>query len=335
MQKAPISVVLLNWNGKNFLEKFLHYIIKYTDPKLADIVVIDNASNDNSLEIIRKFPIVKIVQLDKNYGFATGYNKGLEQLDAKYFLLLNTDVEVTENWLLPMYNLMENNKNIAVCGPKLLNYFDKTLFEYAGAAGGFVDKYAYPFCRGRIFDTIEEDNGQYDSAIKCLWVSGAALMIRSEMFFHVGKFDDFFFAHQEEIDLCWRIKNLGYDIIFEPKSIVYHVGGGTLHKSNPHKTFLNFRNNLFLIWKNYPKTYRKKILFIRFFLDSAASLKMLFSNKPFDFLAIISAYFNFWHNRKKIKAINRRLNPKFHIGILNKSIVFEYYVKKIKKYSKL
>lgn len=335
MQKAPISVVLLNWNGENFLDKFLPSIIKYSDPELADIVVVDNASTDNSIKIIKKYKTVKIVQLDKNYGFTGGYNKGLEHIHSKYFLLLNTDVEVTENWLEPMYDLMEKNPNIAACGPKLLDFYKRNKFEYAGAAGGFLDKCGYPFCRGRIFNTLEEDMGQYDSNIDCIWVSGAAFMIRSDLFFYAGKFDDNFFAHQEEVDLCWRLKNLGYDIVFEPKSVVYHVGGGTLHKSNPRKTFLNFRNNLFIIWKNVPKTTRRKILFVRIFMDGVASIKMLLSFEFFDFLAVYAAYYAFWKKRRNIKGMNRRIALKYQKGIYHKSIVFSYFLKKKKYFTEL
>jgi len=236
------AIVILNWNGKTFLEKFLGTLIKNTNPEIADIVVADNNSSDDSMVFIRNnFPSIRTIILDKNYGFAGGYNRGLKDIEAEYFLLLNSDIEVPENWLDPLIETMENDSSIGVCGPKLLAYNNKTSFEYSGASGGFIDTFAYPFCRGRIFEKCETDSGQYNDIFDCFWISGAALMIRSELFFNAGGFDDKFFAHQEEIDLCWRVQNLGYRVVIQPKSFVYHVGGGTLPKSNPFKTYLNFR----------------------------------------------------------------------------------------------
>lgn len=330
MDTTKTAVVILNWNGKTFLEKFLPTLVNNT-PVKADIWVIDNNSTDDSLLLLKQnFQTVKTIELDKNYGFAGGYNKGLVQINAKYFLLLNSDIEVPENWINPLVEMMENNPDIAVCGPKLLSYEQKNHFEYAGAAGGFIDRFGYPFCKGRIFDTCEEDKGQYNQASDCFWISGAALMIRSEIFNKVGGFDDDFFAHQEEIDLCWRIQNLGYRIVCEPKSFVYHVGGGTLPKSNPFKTYLNFRNNLFLIQKNMPKYKRHRVLFSRFALDHIAAWRMILQGTFKEYFAVVKAYLHFWFNIRKMgkkRKLIKPKSPKYLTGYYPKSIVLDYYVK--------
>lgn len=334
-----IAIAILNWNGLSFFRKFIQTLINHTDKKIAGIWVIDNGSTDDSIEYLKQnFPEINIILLDKNYGFAEGYNRGLKQINSKYYLLLNSDIEVSANWIRPLYDLMESNRNIAVCGPKLLDYKKRGNFEYAGAAGGFIDKYCYPFCRGRIFENVEEDKGQYDSTIECLWICGAALMIRSELYHKVGGFDPDFFAHQEEIDLCWRLQNLGYSIICEPKSMVFHVGGGTLHKSNPHKTFLNFRNNLFLIKKNMPQSKRYKVLFIRFFLDGIAAIRMLFQGIPGEAVSVVKAYWDFWKRSGKMKKKRKSIKPKkikYITGYYRKSIVIQNFVKKIDKFSSL
>ncbi|MBN2776857.1 MAG: glycosyltransferase family 2 protein [Bacteroidales bacterium] len=330
MDTTKTAVVILNWNGKTFLEKFLPTLVKNT-PSEAEIWVIDNNSTDNSLDLLKQnFQTVKTIKLDKNYGFAGGYNKGLEQINAKYFLLLNSDIEVPENWLNPLVEMMDNNPNIAVCGPKLLSYEQKNHFEYAGAAGGFIDRFGYPFCKGRIFDTCEEDKGQYNQASDCFWISGAALMIRSEIFNKVGGFDDDFFAHQEEIDLCWRIQNLGYRVICEPKSFVYHVGGGTLPKSNPFKTYLNFRNNLYLIQKNMPKYKRHRVLLSRFALDHIAAWRMILQGNFKDYFAVVKAYLHFCFNIRKMgkkRKLIKPKSPKYLTGYYPKSIVVDYYLR--------
>lgn len=338
MNKTSIAVVILNWNGKHFLEKFLPTLIKNTD-KIAEIWIVDNNSTDNSLEYLSaNFKTIKTIKLDKNYGFAGGYNRGLAQINSKYYLLLNSDIEVPQNWLQPLYELMENNSNIAVCGPKLLSYEQKTHFEYAGAAGGYIDRFGYPFCKGRIFETCEQDNSQYNEMSDCFWISGAALMIRSEIFKQVGGFDNDFFAHQEEIDLCWRVQNLGYRIVCQPNSYVYHVGGGTLPKSNPFKTYLNFRNNLYLIVKNMPKYNRQKVLITRFALDHIAAYRMILQGNFKEYFAVVKAYLHFWFNCRKISKKRNLLKPKApkHLtGFYSKSIVFDYYLKKKKKFDDL
>ena len=305
------AIVILNWNGEKFLRQFLPSLIENTNSKIARICIIDNASTDNSLQFVAEnFPQIQIVKLDKNYGFAGGYNRGLKEIEAEYFMLLNSDVEVPNNWIEPLVELMDSDKTIGICGPKLIDYNNRSKFEYAGAAGGYIDKYGYPFCRGRLFESLETDNGQHDTREDCLWISGAALFIRSEIFFKVGGFDDDFFAHQEEIDLCWRVQNSGYRVVCEPKSKIFHVGGGALPKSNPFKTFLNFRNNLYLIVKNMPDNECRKVLFVRFFLDIVAAVRMLFQGNSGEFKAVFRAYREFLHNKKKMKQKRTEFNRK-------------------------
>ncbi|MBQ0155545.1 MAG: glycosyltransferase family 2 protein [Bacteroidales bacterium] len=269
------AVVILNYNGEKMLQQFLPSVIKYTPDEIADVIVADNASTDNSMDVLKEqFPSVKTLVLDKNYGFAGGYNRAIEQIDYEYILLLNSDVEATEGYLEPLVEALDKDAKIVSVQPKLLAQKSKDKFEYAGAAGGFLDKYGYPFCRGRIFDTIETDEHQYDTELDVLWTTGAAMLVRRKEYLENGGLDDRFFAHQEEIDLCWRLASRGYKLRCIPTSILYHVGGGTLDAKNPRKTFLNFRNNLCMIYKNAVDA--NKILFIRFFLDwMAASVYLL------------------------------------------------------------
>ena len=248
-----VAVVILNYNGAAMLGRFLPLVVKYSPG--ADIVVADNASTDDSVAVAAGFSSVSVVQLDRNYGFADGYNKALAQIDAEYYLLLNSDVEVTEGWLAPLLSFMEGHPNAVACQPKILAYNNKTHFEYAGAAGGFIDRYVYPYCRGRMFDTLEEDKGQYDDVCRIFWATGAAMMVRSSAFHSAGGFDGRFFAHMEEIDLCWRMQLCGHKVTVVPQSLVYHVGGGTLPSSSPFKLFLNFRNNLLMLSNNLALTY--------------------------------------------------------------------------------
>ncbi|MCK4749664.1 MAG: glycosyltransferase family 2 protein, partial [Bacteroidales bacterium] len=249
-----VSIVILNWNGKEFLRQFLPKLLEHSAVPGVEIVIADNASTDGSLEFLKEeYPEIRVVIHDRNYGFSGGYNRAFEELESKYYLLLNSDIEVTPGWLSPLLERMEEDEQIAACTPKIMDYHNRLQFEYAGAAGGYLDRYGYPFCRGRIFDTLEEDRQQYDDDIEIFWGSGACLLVRSELFSQAGGLDEKFFAHMEEIDLCWRLKRLGYRIEYVARSCVYHVGGGTLPKSNPMKTFLNFRNNLLLLYKNLPK----------------------------------------------------------------------------------
>lgn len=267
------SVVILNWNGAEMLRRFLPSVIAYSQGEGVEICVADNASSDNSCEVIeREFPEVRLIRLSENYGFAEGYNRALQQIDAEYVVLLNSDVEVTSGWLEPMTDYLDKHPQVAACQPKLLSFQEKSCFEYAGAAGGFIDKYGYPFCRGRIFDVVESDRGQYDDIIPVFWATGAALLIRLQVYREVGGLDGRFFAHMEEIDLCWRLRSRGYGIVCLPFSRVYHVGGATLKKENPRKTLLNFRNNLIMLYKNLPPCELNKVMFIRICLDYVAVL---------------------------------------------------------------
>lgn len=288
-----IAVVILNWNGVKLLEQFLPSVIQFSPE--ATIYVADNASTDSSITFVEaNFPTVKIVKNAGNYGFAKGYNEALQHIDSEIYALVNSDIEVTENWLTPILETFENEPKTAIIQPKLLDFKNKDYFEYAGAAGGFIDKYGYPYCRGRIFETIEKDIGQYNDAREITWASGACFFIRSKVYHELKGFDDDFFAHQEEIDLCWRAKNKGYVIKYNPKSVVYHVGGATLQQGNPKKTFLNFRNSLLMLVKNLPKEKLIPVLFIRLILDGIAGVHFIFQGKFSHCVAILKAHFAFY-----------------------------------------
>lgn len=323
-----VAVVILNWNGKDFLEKFLPSVTKFNND-FTDIIVADNASTDDSINFIKNnYPSVKLIINDKNYGFAKGYNEALKHVDSEYAVLLNSDVEVTQNWIEPIIELMDADKTIAACQPKIRDYNNPKYFEYAGAAGGFIDYLGYPFCRGRIFNHLEEDKGQYDDVTEIFWATGACMFVRMELYNKVGGLDNFFFAHMEEIDLCWRFKNLGYKIMYIPNSIVYHVGGGTLNKIKPQKTFLNYRNNLFLLHKNLSPKIRNWTLLQRLVLDGVAGIKLLLEGKPKHTLAIIKAHFAFYKNIKQNKNKRQNIpNPNL-IGIFNKSVLVKSFVEK-------
>ena len=329
-----IAVVILNWNGQSFLAKFLPSVIKYSDQ--AELIVADNASTDNSIPFLKEnFPSVNVISLDQNYGFAGGYNQALKQVDTAYYVLLNSDVEVTENWLLPLLELLEKDPSIVACQPKIKDYNNKSSFEYAGAAGGFLDKYGYPFCQGRIFDSLENDTNQYNEVTEIFWASGAALFIRAKAYHQIGGLDEFYFAHMEEIDLCWRLKNQGHRIVYCPSSTVYHVGGGTLTKINPKKTFLNFRNSLLTLHKNLPKKNRSIKIFIRLCLDALASFKFLLDGKPNHSWAVIRSHFSFYqaisqNNMKRNKTNNPNLT-----GLMEINIVKAYFLNKKKTFDRL
>ena len=335
-----VSIVILNWNGREHLEKFLPYLMQYTTHPEAEIVVADNGSTDDSLTFLkREYPHIRIIVLEKNYGFSGGYNRAFEQLDSKYMLLLNSDIEVCEAWLEPMIELMEKDKDVGACTPKLLDFKRRTHFEYAGAAGGFMDKYGYPFCRGRIFDQVEEDKGQYDEATDIFWGSGACLMVRSELYRESGGLDEQFFAHMEEIDLCWRLQQMGYRIRFVPTAKVYHVGGATLQRGNPHKTFLNFRNNMLLLYKNLPARGRGKILLIRKVLDGISALRFLLQGAFRDFRAVFRAHVAFYGMKSSYRGIKKQNNSGQNGVIVNGiypgSIVNDFFLKKKRKFSEL
>ena len=319
-----IAVVILNWNGEKLLNQFLPSVVQYSGE--AKVYVIDNASTDNSIEIIKtQFPSVSIIQNEGNFGFAKGYNIGLQQVEEDYYALVNSDVEVTENWLTPIVSIFENEPNIGIIQPKILDYKNKAYFEYAGAAGGFIDQFGYPYCRGRIFDTIEKDNGQYNDVAEIFWASGACFFIRAAIYRKLNGFDDDFFAHQEEIDLCWRAFNLGYKAKYISNSVVYHVGGATLNESNPKKTFLNFRNSLLMLTKNLPENKLVPILFSRLLLDGLAGVQFIFKGKLVHFWAIIKAHFAFYSliNKTLKKRNGKPLDNYYH----SKSIIYSYFIK--------
>lgn len=338
--KMSVAIVILNWNGEKFLEKFLPGLVEHTNLNVYDLYVADNGSTDGSLQLINKlYPQIKTILFDQNYGFAGGYNKALEQINADYFLILNSDVEVSPNWLDTLYAYMEDNKDVAACQPKIKSYHNKELFEHAGAAGGFIDKYGFPFCRGRVFGTVEQDRGQYDYVSDVFWASGACLMIRSEMFRKVGGFDAEFFAHMEEIDLCWRLNSRGYRIVCVPQSVVYHVGGGTLNVEHPRKTYLNFRNNLLMLYKNLPQAEMLNILERRFFFDYAAALQLFITGK-------FKNAFSIYRARRDFYLIKDSFDDKRKENILyathtscavmyKGSIVLDYYLKSKKTFDKI
>lgn len=323
------AVVILNYNGAGMLRRFLPSVIKYSPE--ASIYVADNGSSDESCDVVRnEFPAVKLMVLDHNYGFAEGYNRALAQVDEEYVVLLNSDVEVTRGWLSPMTQFLDSNPEVAACQPKLLSFKQKDFFEYAGAAGGFIDKWGYTFCRGRIFNTVERDSGQYDDTTDVFWATGAALMIRNEVYKNNGGLDGRFFAHMEEIDLCWRLRSRGYRIACVPQSHVYHVGGATLKKENPQKTYLNFRNNLLMIYKNAPDCQLKKIMLFRKVFDNVAALKFLASGDYAAFKAVRKARRDFKAMRSgydKARAENMKLAVTTRIPeVLKSSILYKYYL---------
>jgi len=334
------SIVILNWNGENYLKQFLPQLIENTQLPGVEIVVADNASTDNSMAILsERFPTVKTILLDKNYGFAGGYNKALTQIKADYYVLLNSDVEVTSNWLEPLIGYMNSHQEVAACQPKILSYSQRTHFDHAGAAGGFIDRFGFPFCRGRIFGEVEEDKGQYDSIVDVFWATGACMMVRSELYWKVGALDDDFFAHMEEIDLCWRMKSRGYRIVTIPESTVYHIGGGTLDMENPHKTYLNFRNNLLLLYKNLPSQSLKKTMQWRYFFDYLAALQLFLTGKPRNAWSVFKARTDYKRMRpdflKKRKENILYSTSTIQPEILQKSVVLEYYLKGKKTFKAL
>lgn len=327
-----VAVVILNWNGKQLLEQFLPSVVQYS--KEATIYVADNASTDDSVAFVKAhFPDVKLVVNTTNTGYAGGYNEALQHIEADIYALVNSDIEVTENWLLPIIKTFQEESNTAIIQPKILDFKNKAYFEYAGAAGGFIDQYGYPFCRGRIFNTLEKDQGQYDSNQDIFWASGACFFIRSIVYKELNGFDASFFAHQEEIDLCWRAINKGYSIKYLFESKVYHVGGATLEQGNPKKTELNFRNSLLMLTKNLPKKVLFRVLFIRMLLDGIAGMKFLFEGQPKHTLAIVKAHFVFYH----LFLNNYRKRTDFQLKkyYYTKNIVFNYFVNKHDYFSKI
>ena len=332
INQDKIAVVILNWNGKRLLETFLPSVIKFSEE--AVIYVADNASTDDSVAFLKtNFPMVKIIQNKENFGFAKGYNEALKDVDAQIYALVNSDIEVTENWLKPSIETFDNEAKTAIIQPKILDYKDKNYFEYAGAAGGFIDEFGYPFCRGRIFKTLEKDNHQYDDNCEIFWASGACFFIRKNVFDELKGFDEEFFAHQEEIDLCWRAFNKNYETKYIFSSVVYHIGGATLSQGNPQKTYLNFRNSLLMLTKNLPKSKMIKVLIIRMILDAFAGFQFLSDGKFKHFFAILKAHFSFY--KMFLKTIKKRENVQFKDYFKIKSIVFSYFMNNGKVFEKL
>ena len=340
MEQTKIAIVILNWNGRKMLEQYLPSVLKYSLEE-AVVVVADNGSSDDSLAFLAEYsPDVHTIVLEENYGFAEGYNRALQQVEADYFVLLNSDVEVTENWLKPLVEYMDSHAEVAACQPKLLSWTDKNKFEYAGAAGGFIDRYGYPYCRGRIFDKVEDDEGQYDSPMFVHWATGACLMIRSRDYWQAGGLDGRFFAHQEEIDLCWRLRLMGRKIACLPDSVVFHLGGGTLPKGNPRKTFLNFRNNLTMLYKCLPDKELRRVMRLRWWLDYLAAWQTLvFGGNWADFKAIFKARRAFKQRlplfeeeRKRIQQSRVESTPSKQ---KNFSLLWQYYIKGKRRFSQL
>ncbi len=335
-----VAIVILNWNGAKMLEQYLPGVLQYSRDE-ATVYVADNASTDNSMQLLReRFPEVKTIVLDKNWGFAEGYNKALAQIEAEYYLLLNSDIEVTHHWLTPMIEYMDAHEEVAACQPKLLSVFNKDSFEYAGASGGYLDRFGYPFCRGRIFDTVERDNGQYNNVANVLWATGAALLVRARIYNKVGGLDARFFAHNEEIDMCWRMRIIGYKVVCVPDSQVYHVGGGTLPKGNPMKTYLNFRNNLTMLYKCLPDSELRCVMSWRWFLDYLAAWQTLILNRNVgDFKAIYRARRDFKRWKKDFaadrKAIQESRVEKQIPEQRMFALLWQYYVKGRKLFSSL
>lgn len=334
------AVVILNWNGIDYLRKFLKAVVEYSARPGTTVYVADNGSTDGSADwIAANHSQVNLIRLDKNHGFAGGYNLALEQIKADYFILLNSDIEVTPGWLDPLIKAITEDKNVAACQPKILSWSKRDSFEYAGASGGYIDKYGYPFCRGRIFGHLEEDRGQYDDPVDIFWTSGACMAVRAEAWRRCGGFDSSFFAHMEEIDLCWRMHLAGYKLRCIPESVVYHVGGGTLPYDSPFKIYLNFRNNLFLLYKNLNNNKLQQIMFIRRLLDGMAAMMFLFRGNFSGFRSIWKAHMDFYRNLDSLKAGRKKVQElskeNYYAPHLNKSIVFEFYAKGKKTFSSL
>lgn len=337
-QSKRLAVVILNWNGKGLMEEFLPSVIAHTPQDRADVIVADNGSTDGSVEMLEtKFPSVGIIRLDKNYGFAEGYNQALNHIDHCYTVLLNSDVEVSPGWLDAPVAALDSDRNIVAAQPKIISQRDKEYFEYAGAAGGYMDIYGYPYCRGRVLHHVEKDAGQYDTQADILWATGACLFIRTDIYKEAGGLDAGFFAHQEEIDMCWRLRSRGYRLVCTPRSVVYHVGGATLNVESPRKTFLNFRNNLLMLYKNLPEKELKRVMRIRFWLDYIAATKFLACGHLPNARAVYDARKAFFellpsYASKRAENILKTTLPDIP-EIRKDSIIIDFYLKGKKKFS--
>lgn len=339
-QKTKIAVVILNWNGSEMLRTFLPSVLQYSQTEGVEVVVADNASTDNSLSILAEnFPTVRVIKLTENHGFADGYNLALKQVEAEYYVLLNSDVQVTGHWLEPMVQYLDTHPEVAACQPKIRSWKYPDYFEYAGACGGFLDRYGYPFCRGRIMEVLEKDNGQYETVIPVFWATGAAMFIRSADYWEVGGLDGRFFAHMEEIDLCWRLRSRGRGIVCIPQSEVFHVGAATLKKDNPQKTFLNFRNNLVMLYKNLPGKELKQVMFIRGILDYIAAFTFLLKGQVASAKAVYRARCEYKRLKKNFTSDRETNMKKTTLSYIPErikgSILVAYYLKRQKKYSQL
>lgn len=340
MNSQPsVAVIILSWNGSKLLQQFLPSVTLHSAYANVKIIVADNGSTDDSEKIVKQFSGVQWLPLKKNYGFAEGYNQAIHNTDADYIVLLNQDVEVTDHWIQPVIELMENDKTVAAVQPKIKSLSNRNLFEYAGAAGGWMDKFGYPFCRGRIFNSIEEDKGQYEGVTEIAWASGACMFVRKEMYERCGGLDADLFAHMEEIDLCWRMKNRGYKIIYTSSSTVYHLGGASLPQGNPFKTYLNFRNSLIILYKNAPKGTLAGLFIVRIILDKLAAIRFLLKGNFSDWLAVMKAWIHFIggldKSRSKRKQILLNTRNPDRKGFYNRSIVIEHFLKKKKSFSQL
>lgn len=336
---ARTAVVILNWNGLDFLRKFLPKVVDFTTDDNTTVIVADNGSTDNSCSwISENFPDVRIIRFESNLGFAEGYNRTLSEVEAEYYVLLNSDIEVTPGWIKPLINHLENNPDVAACQPKILSFEKKDYFEYGGAAGGFIDRYGFTYCRGRIFGSVEKDTGQYDDLAEIFWSSGACMAVRAEAWQKCGGFDPDFFAHMEEVDLCWRFHNAGYKVTYIPDSVVFHVGGGTLGYESPYKTYLNFRNSLYLLYKNLPEKELHKTLFFRKLFDALAVLMFLLKGQVRNVSSVFKAHADYYRNlaflRVKRKAlVGKGIKPQYRLP--NKSVVFEFYLKGNKTFNRI
>ncbi|MBC7923731.1 MAG: glycosyltransferase family 2 protein [Ferruginibacter sp.] len=335
---ATVAIVILNYNGRHFLERFLPGVIQFSTG--CQVVVADNGSTDSSVAFLHNhFPEVAVIRLGENRGFCKGYNLALQQVEARYYILLNSDVEVTPGWVGPLIKLMEMNPRMGACQPKIKSFDRRHCFEYAGAAGGWLDKWGYPFCRGRIFEVLEEDQGQYDDTAEVFWASGACVCIRSSLYRSLGGLDDGFFAHMEEIDLCWRMKKRGYSVFYCGESEVYHVGGGTLPKSNSRKTFLNFRNGLALLYKNVPRHQLLQVLFVRLLLDGIAGVKFFLEGNPANAWAVVKAHFSFYANfgRWQLKRSQELASTEYETlsGLYSGSIVYAHFIRGKKTFGQI
>ncbi|MCD6354842.1 MAG: glycosyltransferase family 2 protein [Prolixibacteraceae bacterium] len=339
-ENKKVAIVILNWNGEKLFSKFLPSVTENSKGVNIEIIVADNGSTDQSIAYLQKnFPSVKIIDLKENYGFTEGYNRALKQVVADYFVLLNSDVYVTGNWLSPCLEQMESDNRLAAVQPKILSYKSPKSFEYAGAAGGFIDRFGYPFCRGRILNRLEHDDAQYDSPGSIFWASGACMFVRAEAFKKAGGFDTDFWAHMEEIDLCWRMKSLGYQIAYQPASVVYHLGGGTLSYGSPQKVFLNFRNNLWMLFKNLPKNKFKRIFFARMVLDEVAAIKFIAGFHFRSFWAVVKAHAALYHNLpqliRKRKITQAATLVSDHKEIFQKNLMWQFFIRRKRKFSEL